>query len=161
LFSIDEALKNGYLLSNQDLSIFLLKGSVLVNFARVMRSTNGSVSGIKLFVNESPVVYNSLSARFYGKKVGINESHKMLGHCGSDRLEKTTKIQNLKLNGEFKICEQCTIAKARQKNVNKDWKGGSQVPGKQLYLDISSIKELSYGGSKFWALIVDDYTDYS
>jgi hypothetical protein len=28
-------------------------------------------------------------------------------------------------------------------------------------LDIDSIKDLSYGGSKFWALIVDDYTFYS
>jgi hypothetical protein len=37
---------------------------------------------------------------------------------------------------------------------------GSQVPGKQIYLEISSIKDRSYGGSKFWVLIVDDYTDY-
>jgi hypothetical protein len=77
----------------------------------------------------------------------------MLGHCGSDRLEKTAKIHDLKLNGDFKNCEQCTIAKARQKNVKKDWRGGSQVPEEQLYLDISSIMDLSYRESKFWALI--------
>jgi hypothetical protein len=71
-------------------------------------------------------------------------------------LEKTEKIHDLQLNGEFKTCEQCAFAKARQKNVNKDWKGGSQAPGQWLYLDISSIKDLNYGGSKFWALIVDN-----
>jgi transposase InsO family protein len=49
---------------------------------------------------------------------------------------------------------------ARQKNVNKEWKGGSQIPGEQVYLDISSIKDVSYGGYKFWVLIVDDYTNY-
>ena len=27
-------------------------------------------------------------------------------------------------------------------------------------MDISSIKDLSYGGFKLWALIGDDYTDY-
>jgi hypothetical protein len=27
-------------------------------------------------------------------------------------------------------------------------------------LDISSIKERSFSGAKFWVLIVDDYTDY-
>jgi hypothetical protein len=27
-------------------------------------------------------------------------------------------------------------------------------------LDISSIKDVSYGGSKFWVFIVDDFTDY-
>jgi protease II len=28
-------------------------------------------------------------------------------------------------------------------------------------LDFGSIKDLSYGRSKFWAFIVDDHTDYS
>jgi hypothetical protein len=37
----------------------------------------------------------------------------------------------------------------------------SQVPGEQLYLDFSSIKDISCEGSKFWVLIVDDYRDYS
>jgi hypothetical protein len=34
------------------------------------------------------------------------------------------------------------------------------LPGECLYVDIRSIKERSFGGAKFWALIVDDYTDY-
>jgi hypothetical protein len=84
----------------------------------------------------------------------------MLGYCGSDRLQKTAKIHRLKLSGEFETCEECAIAKAMQKNVNKEWKGGSPIPGEQLSLDIISIKDISYGGSKFWALIVDDYANY-
>jgi hypothetical protein len=68
----------------------------------------------------------------------------ILGHCSSDKLEKTAKINDLNLNGEFKSCEQCAIAKARQKNVKKEWKGGSQVTGERLYLDISSIKDSTY-----------------
>jgi hypothetical protein len=43
---------------------------------------------------------------------------------------------------------------------NKQWLGSSNLPGERLYIDISSIKERSIGGEKFWALIVDDYTDY-
>jgi hypothetical protein len=54
----------------------------------------------------------------------------------------------------------CAVAKARQRSINKDWKGGSQVPGERVYLDISSIKGESFGGSCFWALVVDDHTDY-
>jgi hypothetical protein len=81
----------------------------------------------------------------------------MLGHCGSDRLQKTAKIHCLKLSGS---CEKCAIDKARKKNVNKKWKGGSQIPGEQVYLDINSIKDVSYGGSKIWVLIVDDYMNY-
>jgi predicted secreted protein len=75
-------------------------------------------------------------------------------------LQKTAKIHSLKLSGEFETCAECAIAKARQKNVNKEWKGGSQIPGERVYLDISSIKDVGYGGSKFWVLIVDDYTNY-
>jgi hypothetical protein len=34
------------------------------------------------------------------------------------------------------------------------------VSGERVYLDISSIRDESYGGSCFWVLLVDDYTDY-
>jgi hypothetical protein len=34
------------------------------------------------------------------------------------------------------------------------------VPGERVYLDISSIRDESYGGTCFWVLLVDDYTDY-
>jgi hypothetical protein len=34
------------------------------------------------------------------------------------------------------------------------------VPGERVYLDISSIRDESYGGSCFWVLLVDDYSDY-
>jgi hypothetical protein len=66
----------------------------------------------------------------------------------------------LKLKGDFKVCKGCAISKARQKNLSKDWKGGSQVSRERVYLDISSIRDESYDGSCFWALLVDDYTDY-
>jgi hypothetical protein len=44
--------------------------------------------------------------------------------------------------------------------VNKKRLGSSDSPGERLYVDISSIKERSFGEAKFWAFIVDDYTDY-
>jgi hypothetical protein len=49
---------------------------------------------------------------------------------------------------------------ARQKNTNKISKGGSKNPGERFYIDISSIKGESFGGSRFWTFIVDDYTDF-
>jgi hypothetical protein len=133
LFSINKALKNGRNLSNKRLSTCLSRGSTSVLFDRLIRSTSGSVSGIKLSVlsiNQSPIVCNTID---------INEFHKMLGHCGLYRLEKTAKIHDLKLSGDFKTCEECAIATSKQKNINKEWNGGSQMPGEQLYLDISSI----------------------
>jgi hypothetical protein len=65
-------------------------------FYRVMKTINGSISRNKLLLNETTVVYNTVSSSFYGKKIDINESHKILGYWGSDKLEKTAKIPNLK-----------------------------------------------------------------
>jgi hypothetical protein len=82
------------------------------------------------------------------------------GNCGVDCLQKTANVHGLKLQGEFEVCEDRAAAKASQKSVNHDCKGGSQVPGERVYLDISSIKEENYDGSRFWVLVVDDSTDY-
>jgi hypothetical protein len=86
--------------------------------------------------------------------------HKLFGHCDQELLNKSIKTYSFKSSGYFDTGEQCAIAKARQKNVNKNWLGSSNSPGERLYVDISSIKERSFGGAKFWALIVNDYTDY-
>ena len=86
--------------------------------------------------------------------------HEIMGHCGMDKLQKTANIHGFKLTGKSAICEDCALAKARQKNVNKEWKGSSKLPGERIYLDISSVRDVSFGGAKFWVLIVDDYTDY-
>jgi hypothetical protein len=45
-------------------------------------------------------------------------------------------------------------------NVKKEKKGGSQIPEKCLYLEISSVRDLSLGRTKFWLLIVDESKDY-
>jgi hypothetical protein len=58
---------------------------------------------------------------------------------------------------EYKIIKNPTKV---SREYNKDWKGGSQVSGERVYLDISSIRDENYGGSCFWVLLVDDYSDY-
>jgi hypothetical protein len=61
------------------------------------------------------------------KEIDANKFHEMIRYYDVDLLKKTDNIHGLKLKGEFKICEDCSLAKARQRNVNQDWKGGSQV----------------------------------
>jgi hypothetical protein len=61
---------------------------------------------------------------------------------------KIIKMFGLKSSKKFEACEQCAIAKAQQKNVNKNWLGSSNVPGEHLYIDVSSIKERTFGGAK-------------
>jgi hypothetical protein len=68
----------------------------------------------------------------------------------------TGKSYGFDVVGDYKTCEACSGTKARQKNINKDWKGGTVIAGERLYVDISSIKGDSYGVSKFRALVVND-----
>jgi hypothetical protein len=84
----------------------------------------------------------------------------LFGHCGQETLNNTVKMYGFKASGNFETYEQCAITKALQKNVNKNWLGSSNVLAESLYIDISSIKGRSFGGAKFWALIVDECTDY-
>jgi hypothetical protein len=81
----------------------------------------------------------------------INYLHRVLGNCGQEVLNNTIKMYGFKSCGDFDTCEQCAIAKARQKNVNKNWLGSKNSPGERVYVDISSIKERIIGGAKFWA----------
>jgi hypothetical protein len=160
IFSVNKALKNGFKLNNKNDNISLTKGSASITFDRIIKSLDGTVSGIKMVYLDSPTAYIAQNKLDSGKSIDVNKFHEMIGHYGLDCLKKTAQVHGLKLKGDFKVCEDCTVAKARQKNLNKDWKGGSQVSGERVYLDISSIRDESYGGFCFWALLVDDYSDY-
>ena len=46
----------------------------------------------------------------------------------------------------------------RQKNVHKGPKEKSTKPGYRMYIDITSSKYTSAGGSKYWCLAVDEAT---
>ena len=139
LFSINKAIKNGFSLSNKGTSICLTKGSASITFDRVINTLSGTISGIKMIGNESPVAYVAQSNFTSLNAIDINKFHEMIGHCGTDHLKRTATIHNLKLKGELKACEDCAVAKTRQKNINQDWKEGSQAPGERVYLNISSI----------------------
>ena len=42
--------------------------------------------------------------------------------------------------------------------MKKERKGCSITPGERSHVDKSSIKGNSFGGAKFWAIIMDDFT---
>jgi hypothetical protein len=66
-------------------------------------------------------------------------------------LRSTTEIHNLTMFGNAEFCEDCAMSKSEQKNFNKVWLGSSNITGERIYIDISSIKQRSLVGAKFWA----------
>jgi hypothetical protein len=163
LFRLNKALKNGLKVTNDEVIVSLTKKHVALTFDQVIKTLDGGcVTGVMM----QPI----LSERAYGgcahttiekeKSFNVNHLHRIFGHCGHETLKNTIKMYGFNLSGVLETCEECAIAKPQQKNVNKNWLGSSNVPCEQLYIDISSIKERSFGGAKFWALIVDKCTDY-
>jgi len=55
-------------------------------------------------------------------------------------------------------CENCAIEKMRQKNVAKGSKEKLTKPGYRMYIDLTSSKYISAGGSKYWFLAADEAT---
>jgi hypothetical protein len=68
----------------------------------------------------------------------INRLQRVFGHCGLDTLKSTVKMYGLKYSGEFETCEECAVAKAQQKNANKNWSGSSNFGKSSIQLTKNS-----------------------
>ena len=88
----------------------------------------------------------------YVREMPYSDFHSLLGHPSSQVTNNTAKYLSVKLHGEPDICEICALSKTRQKNTQKHTSVLSTSLGEHLFIDISSIKQPSYGGSKFWCL---------
>ena len=104
---------------------------------------------------------NSVSPLKAGTLIDIKVLHGMLGHASEAVVRKIAKHYGWKLLGTFKKCEDCSLAKAKCKNMSKDSGPRSNIPGDCIFFDISSLQQKRYGDSKFCLLIVDQCTDMS
>ena len=93
------------------------------------------------------------------KNVPINQAHQMLGHAAEDKMRQTAKLLGWHLIGKLQQCEDCAISKAKQKNLHKQVKNPATEKGERWSIDIASMKNTSNSGSKYWLLIVDDFTN--
>ena len=153
LFSMNKALKNGFKIGNDDIIIHLSKGSTTLSFDRVLKTKNGFVSGVCLNPVSVESAGNVVDSKKAEVKFDINKLHKAIGHCGEEALKITAKSYDWKLLGKLETCEDCAVGKSKaEETLIKEWLQGSRNPGERLYIDISSIKGESFGGSKFLGL---------
>ena len=94
------------------------------------------------------------------KKMTKKSFHQKTGHTAHAYLQDTAKYYGIESSGTFPNCVSCSIEKIRQKNILKENANKSTIPGDQMYLDISSMTQVSSGGNKHWALMVDEATRY-
>ena len=171
LFSITWALNNGFQLGNKGKIITLKKGDFTMSFDQEIHTKSGYLVGVEMvprdttLANEQPTnpttQENSQAVRVsLGGRKGASHIHRVFGHMSEETTRKTAKYYDVEIQGKFEPCESCLLGKAKQKNTNKEsTRDKSKKPGERMYLDISSIKSESYGGRKFWLLIVDEATN--
>ena len=66
-------------------------------------------------------------------------------------MRKTADLYGWKLTGKLEVCEDCAGGKMKQANVSKEMKEWSKMPGERLFMDISSVRDPSFGGRKVLA----------
>ena len=86
----------------------------------------------------------------------INRMHKIFNHASEDVLRATAKEKDWILTGKFETCQHCKESNAQQKGVAKSTDTQSTKPGERIFMDITSIRAFSFGGKKFWLVLVDD-----
>ena len=124
--------------------------------------SGGMLTGIKIVPRISPSTDSKqVCPMVAGMSYDINHMHKLLGHVSESTMKKTASYYGWKVSGLFQPCEDCNLAKPKGKPLEKESGPRSITPGGCFFIDISSIKNTSYGGKKFWLLVVDECTNMS
>ena len=159
LFSITMALDKGFCLGNKGKIITLTKGSREIKFDWKISTKCGWLCAVEMVPRKEVRV--TVPKLKKDTKIDVKIFHEVLGHVGDEVTKETALYYGLKIQGSMHPCGDCLKAKARQKNIfnYNNQTSHSIIAGERLGFDISSIKDVSLGGSKFWLLVVDESSD--
>jgi hypothetical protein len=80
-----------------------------------VKTKNDFVTGVKLEVLQPEDILNRII------NATINDAYEIIFYCGLETLVNAAKIYDFKTSGKLDVCKDFAIAKAQQKNVNKEW----------------------------------------
>jgi len=134
-----------------------------VKFDVKLSSERGYVKGIEVRPKEREMgVSLALRTASVVRKMDddlVMTMHRMLGHaCGKYTANTIKRITGELVSREFLKCADCALGKSSQKRVPKACKGRSVVPGERVYVDVDYTTVGSYGGAKYWGLLVDEFS---
>jgi hypothetical protein len=159
LFSLSR-LKKGWILGGDLTGIWLKLGAKTIYFDIVIPTKKGFL--VAMYFRRNREVAAAITDG-PSKKMTINEAHEMLGHGNEYATRKAAKELEIEITkGTMNVCEACTVAKSKQKNVAKvsdHVKATGDVS--RMFLDISSIKEIKDGPkvtNPNWRLMVEERT---
>ena len=142
---------------NRDIVIMLTHDRYpAIIFDQMIKCGSSVVMGAKMkIVNVAQGIYLTQE-----KKMSKKSFHQKTRHTANAYLQDTAKYYGIELSGTIPNCVSCSIEKLRKKNIPKENANKSTIPGDQMYLDMSSMIQVSSRGNKHWALMVDEATRY-
>jgi len=129
LFSINQALRKGWQLGNEQKTIKIEKGRTVLKFNKHIGMSTGTVPAIEL----TPIVegIGSLSI-IDNPEISFMDFHRILGHPNNQVVQDTAKHYKVKITGKEEQCEDCLLAKTRIKNLNHQVLPRSQIKGERF-----------------------------
>jgi len=136
---------------NEERAIVVEKDALCLVFDNKIKRKNGYICRIILSVKPDNK-YCFATVREGGKQ-DINDLHKKFGHVSKAIICAMAKHYNWPLlTNKLIACESCALAKSHQKNTNTEPLGQSKTSGKWLFINVSSIKDQSFGSQNSGSL---------
>jgi hypothetical protein len=155
LFSFKATLREGAVLGSKGESMIVKKGNVNLVFKE---TTKGGLLSTILQPKLEIAKKLEIALVTTETKEDWMVFHQKLGHPCKELTKKTADHFGIKLTGTWTECQECLMGKAKRKKLKKQSLNRSERSGERFGFDISYLKNSSFGGSKFWLLVVDEAT---
>ena len=121
LFSITRRLKEGWQIGGHGKAIWIQKGDQKITFDIAVETKDSVIFCMYMKRNPSQDTANVSTEKKRQVKMSIKTAHQRLGHCDEEKTRKIAKQLGWELTrGTLPLCERCTEARAKQKNILKD-----------------------------------------
>jgi hypothetical protein len=122
-------MNKGFMVNNVGDVVSLNYKHVKFTFCRIIHATDGCLTGILMkpisLININRFANTSIS----NERIMISIVCTSYSDIAVRKHLTTIEMYGFKSSRNFETCEQCAIAKAQQKNVNKNWLSSRNVPG--------------------------------
>jgi Reverse transcriptase (RNA-dependent DNA polymerase)/gag-polypeptide of LTR copia-type len=161
LFAVVKALDSGWDIGNEGIKMYLRKNGTRITFDRIFNTATGSLCGVEILPRSGRSSRRDVAVvATEGKQSwDVNTLHRVFNHAHEETLRKTAAHYGWTVTGKFEACADCQMSNIKQKPVPKTTSTKSEAPGERVFIDLTSVRYKSLGGSKFWMGCVDDATD--
>jgi hypothetical protein len=156
LFSVTKATSNNECkVICEDNLITVQSNQHKLHFATVLPHGDGKIMATEFYTNTN-------CANLVLQKTTYKDFHNKLGHPNQQKVIDTAKYYGINLSDTDRLhpCVDCGLSKIRVKNFGHTTENKSKAKGERIFIDISSVNNVSFGGAKFWLLIQDEFTGF-